>query len=254
MKDFSEITAIVLAAGKGTRMKSQLPKVLHKVDGKPILHYTLENLSKLNLGKTLTVIGYKANLVKKTIGNKSQCIIQQEQMGTGHAVSEALPYLPEKCTTVLIVNGDDSAFYKHQTLVDIINKHLQSSAKMTILTSIQEGVEVSGRVIRNKQGKMVTVKANSELTEEQLKHNHEVVCGFYLFERKWLQEELPKVEKSRSGEYNITALIYTALSTSKLQDIQLEDSNEWKSINTKNELKRARQLWRKLYAKHTGKS
>lgn len=244
---FNNISAIVLAAGKGTRMNSDLPKVLNTISGKPILELSLEKLSLLNLGQVLIVVGYGADDVIKAIGSQWSYINQGELLGTGHAVRQALPSLSPECKTVLVVNGDDSAFYQPDTLANIINQHLISKAKMTILTSIQEENDVLGRVIRNKQGKIIDIKHNNLMTEEELKNNNELVCGLYLFDRQWLEEELPKVEKSKYGEYNITGLIFVALSQSSLNDIMLPNPNEWRSVNTQKELENARVLWDKLY-------
>ncbi len=245
MGNFKNVTAIVLAAGKGTRMQSNLPKVLHTIEGKPILFHTLKTLERVSFGQILVVVGYKANDVKKAIGNKWQYVKQKEQHGTAHAVETALPYLSPECDTVVVFNGDDSMFYSVETLDKLIQNHLDSDKKLSILTTVLEDVAISGRVVRDKDGKFLGFKANSEFTPEELRLHNEIICGLYIFERKWLLANLPKVEISTSKEYNITRLIFLALSKDNLQDIQLENSDEWRSINTQEELERARKLWKK---------
>lgn len=246
---YSDVAVVVIAAGKGTRMESDLPKVLHTVAGKPIVHHTLEKLNQLKLGQVLVVVGYMEDQVKKTLGPTHNYISQTEQLGTGHAVLQSLPFLPSEITTVLVLNGDDSAFYKVETIESILNRHHHNKAKMTILTTIQEGSEVAGRVIRDKEGKVIGIKPKSQMTEEDYKNNHEVVCGFYVFDRGWLCEHLPKVEPDKKGEYNITGLINSAIKQASLQALKLANNQEWRSINTQKELREARNLWRQLSKK-----
>lgn len=245
--DFKNITAIVLAAGKGTRMNSDIPKVLNTINNKPILQLSLEKLDQLHLGEILVVVGYKSEDVINAIGSQRHYINQGELLGTGHAVLQALPSVPKDCEIIMVVNGDDSAFYNPETIADLINKHRSSKAKMTILTSIQEENDILGRVIRDKKGKMIDMLHNNLMSEEELKNNNEIVCGIFVFDRKWLDEKLPKVEKGKYGEYNITGLMFVALQECSLKDILLQNPNEWRSVNTDRELENARILWDKLY-------
>lgn len=243
---FPNIAAIILAGGKGTRMESELPKVLHTIANKPIIQHTLNILNQIGLGETFIVTGYKESQVKTALGEFLKYVPQKEQLGTGHATLQALPFVSQEINTILVLNGDDSAFYHPQTIVSIIKKHLKSKAKMSILTAIKEEVDVSGRVIRDSNGKILGIKANSKMTEEELQNNHELVCGLYFFDKKWLEENLPKVEISPKGEYNITGLIEFAIQEAVLQDIRLKNIDEWQSINTQAELEKARQLWKQL--------
>lgn len=244
--EYPQIAAIILAAGQGTRMKSEIPKVLHTIGGKPIVWHTLTMLNQLNIDNILIVIGYKEDQVKAQLGPSHNYISQKEQLGTGHAVSQSLPHLPPNISTIIVLNGDDSAFYQPNTVANFIDQHLKANAKMTIVTTIQKDVEISGRVIRNKDGDITGIKANSQMSEEELRNNNELVCGLYLFDRQWLEKYLPKVEISRSGEYNITGLIGIAIQQSSLQALKLPDSAQWQSINTQRELEKARRLWQQL--------
>lgn len=236
---FNKVIAIVLAAGKGTRMESQKPKVLFTINRQPILSLTLKILKQLNLDKILVVIGYKSNLVRKTLGDSWDFVEQTELLGTGHAVLVALPFLPNSCQTVMVVNGDDSCFYKTQTLTKIIQNHLKSAAKMTIVATVSRNAAISGRVVRNEEGKMTGIKPGQE--------GSEVVCGLYLFDRNWLETNLPKIEKAKSGEILLTRLIWRALEEGSLNEVKLTDPNQWRSINTQKELMSARRLWQKLH-------
>lgn len=241
-----KIASIILAAGRGSRMSSSLPKVLQKINKKPLILHSLEKLKKLNLDKIIVVVGYGKDQVLKTIKD-TEWIEQTELLGTGYATKIALSKIPRDIRTVMVVNGDDSVFYKPQTLKKIIDKHLKSAAKMTIVTSIQDRVDISGRVIRDEKGRILQIKPNSKMSHEELQREKEVICGLYLFDRNWMEKELPRVEKGKAGEYNLTTLIDFALAQDKLLDIRLKDPNEWRSINTPRELKAARALWRNLY-------
>jgi len=241
----SSIATIILAGGKGTRMNSDLPKVLHKVGGQPIVNHILNQLEQLKLGQIYVVIGHKKELVKSKLGTKWQYVTQEQPLGTGDAVKTALNILDGQPETIVVFNGDDSAFYTKKTIQKILKSHHESNSKMTILTAIKENVDISGRVMRDSQGKIVEIKANSKMSPEELREHNELVCGFYLFDGKWLEEQLHKVEPSKNGEYNITKLIDFALKENNLLDITLADPHEWQSINTKRELAKARRLWRK---------
>lgn len=244
---FSHIIAIILAGGKGTRMESDLPKVLHTINNKPLVQHTIEKLLLAGLKEIIVVVGYKENKIREALGDSVSFVSQKEPLGTGHAVLQVLPLLPPETTTIVVLNGDDSAFYKPETLKQVINEHLKSKAMMTILTTEQKDAEVSGRVMRDKNNKIAGIKANSKMSAEELRNNNELVCGLYLFNRKWLEKNLPKVEISPKGEYNITGLIEVAIQEKALQDIKLTDPDEWKSVNTQKELQKAQLLWKQLY-------
>lgn len=243
------LAVIILAGGRGSRMNSQLPKVLHQIGKKTLVSHTINKLNQLQLKHIRVVVGHKAELVKSKLGPTYFYVEQTQPLGTGHAVLTALPSLPPQPSVIIVVNGDDSAFYQIPTLAKVINQHISAKVKMTIVTTIKPGVEVSGRVIRNQQGKIIGIKSNKQMSEEELKSNNEMVCGLYLFDRLWLDRELPRVEISPKGEYNITALISRAIKEESLQDIQLKNSWEWQSVNTQAELKQAHNLWKKLKAK-----
>ncbi|MBI4038176.1 NTP transferase domain-containing protein [Candidatus Daviesbacteria bacterium] len=247
MSNYSKIAAIVLAAGKGTRMGSSIPKVLLQIGGKTLVTHTLDKLQVVGINHIYIVVGFQKNEVKKILDKKWNFIDQKKMLGTGDAVKKALRHIPKEVDKILVINSDDALFYQPKTLTEIIHRYLKSKAKMTILTSIQKGVDISGRVIRNEIGKIIEIKPNSQMSEEELKQNNEVVCGLYIFDRDWLEKELPKIKPGKKGEYNITSLIDIALQFNLLQDIILSNPDEWRSINTPREYKNAKNLWQKLY-------
>lgn len=238
------VTSIILAAGKGTRMGSKRPKVLRKVGGQPILLHSLNKFKQLQLGNIFVVVGEKNESIKKSVGKNWNYIEGVKPLGTGFAVKIALKQIPKKYKTIMVVNGDDSAFYKLPTLKNILNSHFKSKKKMTILTVIKRKVDISGRVVRDDNGHILSIKANREFASEDLGQNNELVCGIYLFDRVWLEQYLPKVKVDGKGEYPITALITVAIAQKTLNDIMLSNPLEWQSINTQRELRKARKLWR----------
>lgn len=242
-----QIASIILAAGRGTRMKSQKAKPLQTVGGKTLVTHAINQLQNLEIDKRICVIGFQSEKVKKVIGKGAQTIVQEPQLGTGHAVLVALPLISANYSTILVMNADDAVFYQTSTLKNIIKEHLESRVKMTIVTSIQEKTNVSGRVIRDKSDQIIDIKANSKMSSEELTQNHEVVCGIYLFDRSWVEKFLPKTQRVSNGEYLLTDLIYVAIRQNTLKGIKLSDSNQWRSINTLEELISARRLWKELH-------
>lgn len=233
------VSAIVLAAGKGTRMKSDLPKVLHQVGDKPMIMHTLDILSQLKLDQILVVVGYKSDLVKKALEKDWNFVEQKNQLGTGHAVKVSMPHIAKNCETILVVNGDDSLFYQPQTIKNFIKSHSKKAASLSVLTALHPTAQVSGRVLRDNQGRFAGIEPGQT--------GDEVICGLYLFNKRWLEIHLPNLKKSKSGEYLLTDLIELALEQGALNEVKLSDPNEWRSVNTPKELAEARALWRKIH-------
>lgn len=235
------ITAIVLAGGKGTRMHSDLPKVLQKIGGRPIILWTLDLLKKLGTKNIVVVTGYKANDVKNGInskGHKTKFVHQAKPMGTAHAVEVGLKRVPENTTRVLVLYGDDSGLYQPQTIQNFISHHLAGKSPMTILTVTKPGYEYLGGIARDADGNVIGVANTS----------NETVCGAFCFDRAWLSENLKKIQKSpMSGEYGLPSLIKIAAEQGKFANtFKLPDHREWTSVNTQEELKYANKLKEEL--------
>src|SRR5699024_1545242 len=126
--------AVILAAGQGTRMKSKLYKVLHPVAGRPMVLHVIDQLKSLNLDQLITVVGYGSEEVMEQIGNVSEFVMQKEQLGTGHAVIQAEELLKNKTGTTLVVCGD-TPLITEQTYKNLLNYHITTAAKATILST-----------------------------------------------------------------------------------------------------------------------
>ena len=127
-------TAIVLAAGQGTRMKSKIPKVLHRVGGKPMLGHVLDALTAAGIERKIAVLGHEAQLIEEWLPSEVEVVYQREQLGTGHAVLQAKELLKDISGTVLVVCGD-TPLLRASTLKKLLETHLDAKAKATILTA-----------------------------------------------------------------------------------------------------------------------
>jgi len=218
--------AIVLAAGKGTRMRSTLPKVLHPVAGLPLLAHVLNAIDSIPstaafapLNSTITtqrpivVLGHEAEQVEDKIGPRCQYALQEEQLGTAHAVlaaentAQELNPVPQ---TILVCYGD-TPLISGQILARVLIEHLTSQATLTFLTAITENPSDFGRVVRNTDGSVREIVEMKRATEEQRRIN-EVNSGVYCFDQSWLWPALHMLPMNASGEYYLTDLVAVASS------------------------------------------
>ncbi|MCH7541314.1 NTP transferase domain-containing protein [Patescibacteria group bacterium] len=233
------LAAIVLAAGKGTRLASGAPspkpKVMYEIGGKPMVLYTLDILRKLGLEEIVIVVGHKASDVVKTVGEGFKFATQEKRLGTAHAVSIGLQKVSGDKTEVIVLNGDDSAFYKVETIKKVLNKHIGKGNTITFVSLQTKDPKGLGRVIR-KGGRVVSIVEDKVATKEQ-KKIREINDGVYVFKKEWLKNNLPTIKKSPVGEYYLVDLISLAVSQEKNVDaFKLSDSSEWFGVNTPEEL------------------
>lgn len=246
---YSNISAILLAAGKGTRMNSDKPKVLHEIGGKPMIEYTLNKLKSLGIKDIVVVVGYGAEEVKTCIGPKCHFAHQENhQGGTGDAVKAGLHEVSNNSDTVMVLYGDDSAFYKVDTLKQFIAFHLggetdTTPGEISIITADKSQTERIGRIIRDEGGKFKKTMEVWEYEKSGL-FSEEVNCGVYLFDKNWLVNHIDKIKNDNDKkEYRITDILNIAHSEStKIGLFKLKDPNEWVGINTMEDLERARKL------------
>ena len=211
------LAAVVLAAGLGKRMVSQQPKVLHRLAGLPLAAHALRALAPLNPSHTVVVVGHGSEQVRATLGSTYgpdnnlpiTYAEQPEQLGTGHAVLVTEPALHDYRGPVLVMYGD-SPLLRTETLGTLLNKHMQASANLTMLTCIAKDPAGYGRVIRDhNQGLIAVVEdRNATLTQRAIS---EVNSGVYIFDSEWLWPHLERVELNPRGEYYLTDLIAMAI-------------------------------------------
>ena len=157
---------IVLAAGKGTRMKSTLPKVLHKVGGKPMVQLVVDTVKNAGVDKTVTVVGNGADQVKETLGDSSEFAVQTQQLGTGHAIQMAAPLLASEQGVTLIASGD-APMFTTTTYEDLFSYHEQSNNAVTVLTAKAPDPTGYGRIIRDEQGNVLRIVEQKDANDEE---------------------------------------------------------------------------------------
>lgn len=239
--DNSQIAVIVLAAGKGTRMQSELPKVLHEIGGKPMIQRTLENLEKMNFGQIVVVVGYGGDQVQNKLGNKYTYAMQFEQQGTADALSAGLSRLNPDIKKILVFYGDDSGFFSPKTL----EKYLEFASEnfVSIITLELPQTHRVGRIIRDPNGEFQLTMEADEYEKSGLK-SEEVNAGGFLFDVEWLKKNIGKIDNNNDKkEYRITELLNLAHQQGeKVGLFKLEDPSEWVGVNTQEDLKKANEL------------
>ena len=200
-----KLTTIILAAGKGTRMKSNLPKVLHKVCGRPMLEHVIDAARGAGSEREIVVIGSGADEVEKAITDV-EFALQAEQLGTGHAVKMAKDKMADAEGTVMILCGD-TPLVSADLLEKFIENHEQTKATATVLTAMMPDATGYGRIVRNQSGSVDKIVEHKDATEEELQI-HEVNSGMYCFDVKALFDALEKVTNDNAqGEYYLTDVL-----------------------------------------------
>jgi bifunctional UDP-N-acetylglucosamine pyrophosphorylase/glucosamine-1-phosphate N-acetyltransferase len=198
--------AVVLAAGQGTRMKSRLYKVLHPVCGKPMVQHVVDHITKDKAEQIVTVIGHGAEKVKSTLGEGVEYVLQEEQLGTGHAVMQAEEQLGKSEGTTLVVCGD-TPLITSETMEALIRQHEQENAKATLLTAKAEDPTGYGRVLRNAEGTVEKVVEHKDAAEEE-RAVKEINTGTYCFDNQTLFKALKRVNNNNAqGEYYLPDVI-----------------------------------------------
>lgn len=238
-----KLKTLILAAGKGTRMKSEMPKVIHKVNGIPMISKIIDVLSGLSPEENILILGHKKDEVLKVVGENCDYVVQTEQLGTGHAVIQAKEKLQNYDGDVMILYGD-TPLLKESTLKSLYQYHKESGAVTTILTSIYENPFGYGRIV--KEDEFVKAIVEEKEASEEIKKIKEVNAGVYCFNSKELFKALDKINNNNEkGEYYLTDVIgIQVLENKKVQSFVLEDNMEILGVNSKVELAQAGKVLR----------
>ncbi|MGM7703739.1 bifunctional UDP-N-acetylglucosamine diphosphorylase/glucosamine-1-phosphate N-acetyltransferase GlmU [Pseudalkalibacillus sp. Hm43] len=198
--------AVVLAAGKGTRMKSRLYKVLHPVGGKPMVQHVVDQIKEVQVDQIVTVIGHGAEKVKDQLGAEVNYVLQEEQLGTGHAVMQTEDLLGDLEGTTLVVCGD-TPLISAETMDALLKHHEKENAKVTLLTAHAEDPFGYGRVIRKEDGTVSKIVEHKDATIHE-QAVQEINTGTYCFDNKTLFEALKQVTNDNvQGEYYLPDVI-----------------------------------------------
>ena len=239
------IASIILAAGKGTRMKSKIPKVLHKVSGKSLVWHVCQAASYIGIKENIIVIGHQAGEVETEMGGKYKYALQEEQLGTGHAVMQAEPYLSEEVETIVVLCGD-TPLLTGLTLQKLLEYHQETKASATILSAVLVDPFNYGRIVRNASGqvKMIVEEKDALLQERAIK---EINSGTYCFNREALFSALKEITpENKQGEYYLTDVIEILVKNNqKVEAVAVEDPIEISGINTRIHLAEAEKVFQK---------
>lgn len=234
--------AIVLAAGQGTRMKSKLYKVLHPICGQAMVEHVVDQLEALGVSEIVTVVGHGAEMVEEVLGDRVSYTLQEEQLGTAHAVMQARGALEGKEGTTLVICGD-TPLLTDDTLQQLITYHESIHSKATVLTSIEPDPTGYGRIIRNEQGVLerIVEQKDAETTELAIK---EVNTGTYCFDNKELFEALETIgNENAQGEFYLTDIIEVLKVKGKVvAGYAMPDAREGLGVNDRVALAKARKV------------
>lgn len=228
-----KVTAILLAAGQGTRMKSDLPKVLHSVAGKPMIWHALRAIQESTTEKPVVVVGHGAEAVTKYLGDSAHIVLQEPQLGTGHAVMQAESVLKGKTDLVVVCYGD-MPLLRGETLKKLVETQENNKGPISMLTVVADDPRGFGRIIRKEDGTVDAIVEEYVATPEQLRIN-ELNVGAYCFDANWLWDALKRIPKNpKKGEYYLTDAIELASKAGlPVQAVIMEDVEETIGVNTR---------------------
>lgn len=236
--------AVILAAGKGTRMKSKLHKVLHPVCGKPMVQHVIDNIKKADVTEIVTIVGYGAEDVKAALQDQSLFSMQSEQLGTAHAVQMAAEHLEGKQGTTIVICGD-TPLISEETIAGFIAHHETTGAKATILSAKTNTPFGYGRIIRDTHGAVERIVEEKDASIEE-KLVNEVSSGTFCFDNALLFELLGQVDNNNAqGEYYLPDVIKLLRQRNELVEAYItEDFSETLGINDRYNLSIAEQTLR----------
>jgi len=227
-----KITAVLLAAGQGTRMKSDLPKILHPICGQPMVFHALDAACAVSTEKPIVVIGHGADAVRKAIGGLAGCVVQEQQLGTGHALMQAESVLRGQTDYVLVTYGD-MPLLRVETLQKLVAAQQANLGPMSMLTVIHDNPRGFGRIVRNQDATVAAIVEENQATPEQLLIK-ELNVGAYCFDADWLWDSLHQIKLSSKGEYYLTDTVELAVTSGlPVQAIVMDDFGETIGVNTR---------------------
>ncbi len=238
------ISTIIMAAGQGTRMISDLPKVLHLVNSKPLILYSIQIAKTVGSEKPVVVIGNGAEKVRETVGAEARFVLQAERLGTAHAVMMAEQELAGQDGLILVIAGD-MPLLTPATLTKMIERQKTNNGPFTMLTVRSNNPRGFGRILRGMNGEVRAIVEEAQASAEELKID-ELNVGAYCFNANWLWKALKKIKLSPKGEYYLTDLVEVAVGEKqKVESILLEDEEEALGVNNRLHLSDAERIIRR---------
>lgn len=241
------IRTVILAAGHGTRMKSDRPKVLHEVAGRSLVEWSVDIASRIGDEFPTVVVGHGKEQIINILGEKAQYATQSQQLGTGHAVLQAKSQLQDTADAVMVIYGD-MPLLRHETLnrlKELFVETYQNNSELAIamLTVVREDSQGFGRIVRNELGEIQAIVEEADCSADQLQIR-ELNPGIYCFKADWLWQNLSAVPVSANGEYYLTDMVGIAVSQGKGIVSITAEPIEVNGINTRVHLANAEQVMR----------
>jgi len=238
------IESVILAAGLGTRMKSELPKVLHPLLGQPLLWWAVRAARKAAHRAPHVVVGPEFQAEVSLPDEELHFVIQHDRLGTGHALMQAEGKLSDAADLVLVTSAD-MPLLQAETLAMLIETQTQNAGPLTVLTTVAEDSRGFGRILRNDEGRICGIIEQAHATPEQLAIR-ELNVGAYCFDAAWLWDALPRLVLSPKGEYYLTDLVEMAASAGlAVESIACCDPDEIIGVNTRVHLAEAARAMQK---------
>ena len=240
----TDLAIVTLAAGKGTRMKSKLPKVLHKVAGKSMAQHAVDTAAELSPIHNILVIGYKADLVRKGVTGDLDFIEQEKQLGTGHAVMQTKDKLADFSGTILVLYGD-TPLLTVETLNNLVTKHESEGAAASILTAEVEDPSGYGRIVRE-EGQVKEIVEDKDTSPQQSKIN-EINTGICCFDSELLWQSIKEIDTDNAqGEYYLTDVVGILANAGELvTGVKAKSARETIGVNTRSHLAQAENILRR---------
>jgi bifunctional UDP-N-acetylglucosamine pyrophosphorylase/glucosamine-1-phosphate N-acetyltransferase len=246
------VVVIILAAGKGKRMKSDLPKVLHQLGGKPMVEYVIETAKELGVKRIILVVGHKWEQTQKLIKHhKVEFAVQEEQLGTGHAVLQTKELLSDSGGDVLILCGD-VPLLKADTLKKLLEEHRKKKVAATVLTAILGDPSHYGRIVRDKKGMVQEIVEAKDASADQ-KDIKEINTGIFCFDGSALFSVLEKItNNNKQGEYYLTDAVKLLRERNlPVRGMVTPDPVETLGINSPEELKKMEKILLERWSSQT---
>lgn len=231
--------AIVLAAGKGTRMGSDLPKVLLPMCGRPVVTHILDALGKVGIARPVVVIGYRADQVRQALGDRVLYALQEEQQGSGHAVICARD-AASGSKNILVMCGD-SPLFRVETIRSLMDVHVREGATITLASAVLDNPHGYGRILRAPGGGISGVVEEKLATDEQ-RAVKEINGGLYAFDGDWLWENIHLMSRNEAGELCLTEMVDIAIAQGRRVTSSPTSPEEVAGINTPDQLRDAERI------------
>ncbi len=243
LRKVEPLVAIVLAAGDGTRMLSQIPKVIHPLYGKPLIHHVLDAVKGAGIRRIIAVVGYRSDLVRNRLAPDVETVVQRTLKGTAHAVLQAMPRLKGFRGDIVILYGD-TPLLTPQTVRGLIEAHRRQRASCTLLTAHLSDPTGYGRIVRDQTGPIVRIVEDADATQAE-RAIEEINVGAYCFEAKALRGALKAIQPAPKGEYYLTDTVaYLVKAGATLASATTRSVGEFMGINTRADLARVQTIMR----------